>query len=71
VIVSYFEWVQDLQSFFWRETEVVDKLYRTLETAFVQVLNQARKEKLPMRLAAMSLGVKRVLDAKKTRGLFP
>jgi len=71
VIVSYFEWVQDLQSFFWRETEVVDKLYRTLETAFVQVLNHARKDNLPMRLAALSLGVKRVRDAKKIRGLFP
>jgi glutamate dehydrogenase (NAD(P)+) len=71
VVVSYFEWVQDLQSFFWRETEVVDKLYRTLEIAFVQVLNHARKENLPMRLAALSLGVKRVYEAKKIRGLFP
>ena len=71
VIVSYFEWVQDLQSFFWRETEVVDKLYRILETAFVEVLNHARKEKIPMRTAALSLGVKRVYDAKKIRGLFP
>ena len=34
VVVSYFEWVQDLQSFFWGETEVVDKLFRILETAF-------------------------------------
>lgn len=71
VVVSYFEWVQDLQSFFWRETEVVDKLYRTLETAFVQVLNQAKKENLPMRLAALSLGVQRVREAKQIRGLFP
>ncbi len=58
VIVSYFEWVQDLQSFFWGETEVVDKLFR-------------RKQKLPLRLAALSLGIKRVQEAKRIRGLFP
>jgi glutamate dehydrogenase (NAD(P)+) len=71
VVVSYFEWVQDLQSFFWGETEVVDKLFRILETAWTQILNTSRKEKIPMRLAAMSLGVKRVQEAKKVRGLFP
>jgi glutamate dehydrogenase (NAD(P)+) len=71
VVVSYFEWVQDLQSFFWTESEVVDKLFRILETAWTQILNTSRKEKIPMRLAAMSLGVKRVQEAKKIRGLFP
>jgi glutamate dehydrogenase (NAD(P)+) len=71
VVVSYFEWVQDLQSFFWGETEVVDKLFRILETAWTQILNVSRKQKIPMRLAAMSMGVKRVQDAKKVRGLFP
>jgi glutamate dehydrogenase (NAD(P)+) len=71
VVVSYFEWVQDLQSFFWSETEVVDKLFRILETAWTQILNTSRKEKIPMRLAAMSLGVKRVQEAKNMRGLFP
>ncbi|HLX70146.1 MAG TPA: Glu/Leu/Phe/Val dehydrogenase [Verrucomicrobiae bacterium] len=71
VVVSYFEWVQDLQSFFWGETEVVDKLFRILETAWTQILNLSRKQKIPMRLAAMSLGVKRVQEAKKVRGLFP
>jgi glutamate dehydrogenase (NAD(P)+) len=71
VIVSYFEWVQDLQSFFWTETEVVDKLYRTLEAAYTQVLAASRKQKLSMRLAALSLGVKRVHEAKVVRGLFP
>ena len=71
VVVSYFEWVQDLQSFFWGETEVVDKLFRILETAWTQILNSSRKEKIPMRLAAMSVGVKRVQEAKKLRGLFP
>jgi glutamate dehydrogenase (NAD(P)+) len=71
VVVSYFEWVQDLQSFFWSETEVVDKLFRILENAWTQILNTSRKEKIPMRLAAMSMGVKRVQDAKRIRGLFP
>ncbi|HWD94676.1 MAG TPA: Glu/Leu/Phe/Val dehydrogenase [Verrucomicrobiae bacterium] len=71
VVVSYFEWVQDLQSFFWGETEVVDKLFRILENAWTQILNASRKEKIPMRLAAMSLGVKRVQEAKRVRGLFP
>jgi glutamate dehydrogenase (NAD(P)+) len=71
VIVSYFEWVQDLQSFFWSETEVVDKLFRILETAYTQVLGMSRKQKIPMRLAALSLGIKRVQEAKRIRGLFP
>ena len=71
VVVSYFEWVQDLQSFFWTESEVVDKLFRILETAFTQTLNLSRKNKISMRLAALSLGVRRVHDAKRLRGLFP
>ena len=71
VVVSYFEWVQDLQSFFWNETEVTDKLFRILETAFTQTLNLSKKHSLPMRMAALSLGITRVRDAKKIRGLFP
>lgn len=71
VIVSYFEWVQDLQSFFWGETEIVDRLFRILENAYTQVLGLSRKQKIPMRLAALSLGVKRVREAKQVRGLFP
>jgi len=71
VIVSYFEWVQDLQSFFWGETEVVDKLFRILETAFSQTIALSRKENLPMRMAALTMGIKRVQEAKRIRGLFP
>jgi glutamate dehydrogenase (NAD(P)+) len=71
VVVSYFEWVQDLQSFFWGETEVVDKLFRILETAFTQTVTLSRKQKIPMRFAALSLGIKRVQEAKRIRGLFP
>jgi glutamate dehydrogenase (NAD(P)+) len=71
VVVSYFEWVQDLQSFFWSETEVADRLFRVLEPAFVQVLDLSRQQKISMRLAALSLGIKRVHEAKQLRGLFP
>lgn len=71
VIVSYFEWVQDLQSFFWTETEVMDKLFRILEGAFVQVLALSRKQKVSMRMAALSVGIRRVQEAKNIRGLFP
>jgi glutamate dehydrogenase (NAD(P)+) len=71
VVVSYFEWVQDLQSFFWTESEVADKLFRILEGAFTQCLNLSRQRKISMRMAALSLGVRRVQEAKQTRGLFP
>jgi glutamate dehydrogenase (NAD(P)+) len=71
VVVSYFEWVQDLQSFFWTETEVVDKLFRILENAWAQILTLSRKQNISMRLAALSLGIKRVREAKRIRGLFP
>ena len=63
--------MQDLQSFFWTETEVTDKLFRILEGAFTQILALHRKEKISMRMAALSLGVRRVQEAKKMRGLFP
>jgi len=71
VVVSYFEWVQDLQSFFWSETEIMDRLFRILETAWTQILGMSREQKIPMRLAALSVGVKRVQEAKRMRGLFP
>jgi len=71
VIVSYFEWVQGLQSFFWNETEITDKLFRILEQAFTAVTRRARDAKIPHRMSAMAIGVERVLAAKKSRGLFP
>src|SRR5271169_2794869 len=71
VVVSYFEWVQDLQSFFWSETEIVDKLFRILEASWTQILNLSRKQKIPMRTAALSVGISRVFEAKRQRGLFP
>ncbi len=71
VIVSYFEWVQDVQQFFWNETEIADKLFRILEQAFTAMIKRARNAKIPHRTAAMAIGVERVLAAKTARGLFP
>jgi glutamate dehydrogenase (NAD(P)+) len=71
VIVSYFEWIQSLQSLFWNETEVVDRLFRVFETSFSAVIKRSRDEKIPHRFAAMAIGVERVMQARKDRGLFP
>jgi len=71
VIVSYFEWVQGLQSFLWSEMEVTDKLFRILEHSFSLVIKRAKEHKISHRTAAMAIGVERVLRAKRTRGLFP
>lgn len=71
VIVSYFEWVQDLQRLFWSETEVNDRLERLLEGAFLQVTRRARAEKVGHRTAAMAIGVEKVRAGKRLRGLFP
>lgn len=71
VIVSYFEWVQGLQNFFWNETEVTDRLFRIMEHAFGAVIKRARQAKIPHRMAAMAIGVERILAAKQERGLFP
>jgi glutamate dehydrogenase (NAD(P)+) len=71
VIVSYFEWVQDLQSFFWAETEIFDKLYRILGRTLETVMKEARKHNIDNRTAALSIGIQKVVDGKKIRGLFP
>ena len=71
VIVSYFEWVQGLQSFRWSETDVTDKLFRILEHSFIKVIKRAKEHKISHRTAAMAIGVARVLKAKMMRGLFP
>ena len=71
VVVSYFEWVQGMQHFLWNESEVTDRLFRILEQAFTAVTKRAREAKIPHRMAAMAIGVERVLAAKKARGLFP
>ena len=71
VVVSYFEWVQDLQQLFWEEEEVMRREYHILDRAFDQMLTRARVDKVPHRTAAMAIGVEKVRAAKNTRGLFP
>jgi glutamate dehydrogenase (NAD(P)+) len=71
VAVSYFEWVQDIQAYFWTEDEVNARLRRVMEDAYVDVLELAEDRKVTMRQAATILGVSRVAEAHTTRGLFP
>ena len=71
VIVSYFEWVQDLQQFFWNEPDVLHKLYDLMGKAFDKVVHRASRDKISHRTAAMATGVEKVRDAKALRGLFP
>lgn len=71
VATSYFEWVQDLQSFFWSEEEVNSKLEVVMRRAFQQVYENSRKNHVPMRTGAYMLAVGRVADATVVRGLFP
>lgn len=70
-VVSYFEWVQDLQRLFWEEEEVMRREYQVLDRAFERVLARSKGENLFNRTAAMGIGVERVRGAKETRGLFP
>jgi glutamate dehydrogenase (NAD(P)+) len=71
VIVSYFEWLQNLQSYYWTRDEVIEKLNTMLDKAWFSVEAQRRKMKFSRRLAALTLGISRVADAKAARGLFP
>ena len=71
VIVSYFEWVQDLQQYFWSRDEVMDRLERALERSWNKVVARAEKDGVSTRTAAMAIGVERVREAKRSRGLFP
>ena len=70
VVVSYFEWVQDLQNFFWTEDEVNKKLRDILTKTFHEVLNLSQKEDVGMRSAALMIGIKRVATAMLWRGLY-
>ena len=71
VIVSYFEWVQDLQRLFWTEKEVNERLKDILNVSFDRVVERARKDGVSHRMAAMAMGVEKVREGKKLRGLFP
>jgi glutamate dehydrogenase (NAD(P)+) len=71
VVVSYFEWVQDLQCFFWEEEEVNENLKRILVRSFKEVWDFSTKQGVPMRLGAYMLAVNRVASAVRARGVFP
>ncbi|MCH7484302.1 MAG: Glu/Leu/Phe/Val dehydrogenase [Chloroflexi bacterium] len=71
VIVSYFEWVQDLQFYFWEEDEVNDRLRKVITRAYREVAAAAERDGLTMREAAMALGVGRVVEATSIRGIYP
>jgi glutamate dehydrogenase (NAD(P)+) len=68
VVVSYFEWVQNLQHLRWREDEVNERLGEIMRRAFREVADRARENDTPMRPAAYELGIERVVEAASTRG---
>nr|HDM59922.1 glutamate dehydrogenase [Bacillota bacterium] len=71
VIVSYFEWVQDIQAFFWSLDQINYHLKRLMVGAFNDVWELAQKEKVDMRMAAYMIAIKRVANAINQRRIFP
>ncbi|HSS74557.1 MAG TPA: Glu/Leu/Phe/Val dehydrogenase [Gaiellaceae bacterium] len=71
VVVSYFEWVQGLQEYFWKEEEVNAKLKEIVDKAFEETWDVHQRRDISMRLAAYGLAVERVAEATMTRGLYP
>jgi glutamate dehydrogenase (NAD(P)+) len=71
VTVSYFEWLQGLQQFFWSEEEVNTKLITLMQRAFREVQRVSEERGVPLRTAALMRGIERVREAKRVRGVFP
>jgi glutamate dehydrogenase (NAD(P)+) len=71
VVVSYFEWVQDLQNYFWTEQEINNRLMEILSGAFQRVLKISRDKKVNMRMAALMAGIEKIAQAHLVRGLYP
>ena len=71
VTVSYFEWVQDLYSFFWDSDMVRTQLQKTIRRAYEDVENVARRFDTDLRTGALVLAVNRVEEATRIRGIFP
>ncbi|PYM19853.1 MAG: glutamate dehydrogenase [Candidatus Rokuibacteriota bacterium] len=71
VVVSYFEWVQGLQYYFWRESEITSRLQEVMTRAFNRVWALAQKEGTDLRTAALMEGIRRVSEGYKIRGLYP
>lgn len=71
VIVSYFEWVQDAQRFFWKATDIQERLNDLMTSAFQRTLQFATTRRATMRMAALMIGIDRVAKAHLHRGLYP
>ena len=71
MVLSYFEWVQDMQSFFWTDAEIHENLDRIMDDATEGVMAMAEEQRVDLRSAATMLAVKRVSDATTLRGLYP
>jgi glutamate dehydrogenase (NAD(P)+) len=71
VVVSYFEWVQGLQYYFWQESEITSRLQELMTRAFNRVWALANKEGTDLRTAALMEGVRRVAEGYRIRGLYP
>ena len=71
VIVSYFEWVQDAQRFFWKEQDIRDRLQDIITGAFRRTLEFSQSRKATMRMAALMSGIEKVAQAHLARGLYP
>jgi glutamate dehydrogenase (NAD(P)+) len=69
--VAYFEWVQDMQAFFWSEEEIAAELDRIVDDAFAGVMTMSESKGVDMRGAAMMVAVGRVAEATMLRGLYP
>ena len=71
VTISYFEWVQDLQAYFWSEEEIHQKLYQVMTQAFGDVYCISEEKRLTLRQAALDLAIGRVAEAQALRGIYP
>src|SRR5881409_453131 len=71
VIVSYFEWVQDVQKYFWKEQDIRDRLLEIITAAFRRTLEFAQAKKVSMRMAALMNGIDKIVQAHLARGLYP
>ncbi len=71
VVISYFEWVQDLQFYFWNEREIQQRLKEMMVNIFNSILSLSGEKKIDLRTASWMLGVSRISEAHKARGLYP
>ncbi len=69
--MSYFEWVQDIQAYFWSEKDVFAKLQDILVLAFKQVHDMSAKKSVDLRMGAFMVGLERLAQAVRLRGMFP